>query len=225
MALGETAVSVVVPVLDDAAALRELLQTLQATPFEIVVVDGGSKDDSAAVAQEFQATLVCSAASRGGQLDAGVRAAGGELIWMLHADARPSELNIDEIRGMGMAPPAWGRFDVHLDDSPSLRVVAASMNLRSALSGICTGDQGIFVHRHLLWAVGGVPRQPLMEDVELSKRLRRLVRPRRAATLLATSPRRWRSRGVAATVAAMWRLRLRYAFGATPEALYRSYYG
>lgn len=225
MARGLTAVSVVVPVRNDAAALRELLQTLQASPFEIVVVDGGSRDGSATVAEEFRATLVRSAASRGGQLDAGVRAASGELVWMLHADARPSELNIDEILGMRMASPAWGRFDVHLDDSPSLRVVAASMNLRSALSGICTGDQGIFAHRHLLWAVGGVPRQPLMEDVELSKRLRRLVRPRRASTLLAASPRRWRSRGVAATVASMWRLRLRYALGATPEALYRSYYG
>ena len=225
MASPRAAVSVVVPVFDDAAALRELLQALQTAPFEVVVVDGGSRDGSAAVAEEFGATLVRGVASRGGQLDAGVRAASGELIWMLHADAKPSELNIDEIMGMGMAAPAWGRFDVHLDDSPSLRVVAASMNLRSALSGICTGDQGIFAHRHLLWAVGGVPRQPLMEDVELSKRLRRLVRPRRAATLLAASPRRWRSRGVVGTVASMWRLRLRYALGATPEALYRSYYG
>ncbi len=225
MAPQRTAVSVVVPVLNDAAALRELLQTLQAAPFEVIVVDGGSQDGSAVVAKELGAILVRSAASRGGQLDAGVQAAGGDLIWMLHADAQPSDLNIDEIKGMEMALPAWGRFDVHLDDSPSLRTVAASMNLRSALSGICTGDQGIFVHRHLLWAIGGVPRQPLMEDVELSKRLRRLVRPTRAATLLAVSPRRWRSQGIVATIAAMWRLRLRYALGEAPEALYRSYYG
>ena len=225
MALQRTAVSVVVPVLNDAAALRELLQALQAVPFEVIVVDGGSQDGSAVVAKELGATLVRSAASRGGQLDAGVQAAGGDLIWMLHADARPSDLNIDEIKGMKMALPAWGRFDVHLDASPSLRAVAASMNLRSALSGICTGDQGIFVHRHLLWAIGGVPRQPLMEDVELSKRLRRLVRPKRAATLLAASPRRWRSQGIVATIVAMWRLRLRYALGEAPEALYRSYYG
>ena len=218
-------VSVVVPVLNDAAALRELLQSLKPAPLEVIVADGGSRDGSAAVAEEFGAAVVQSPRSRGGQLDDGVREAKGELVWMLHADARPAAVNIEEVIGLRMASPVWGRFDVHLDDSPPLRVVAAAMNLRSAVTGICTGDQGIFVHRHLLWAIGGVPRQPLMEDVELSKRLRRLIRPQRAATLLAASPRRWRSQGALSTVAAMWRLRLRYALGETPEALYRSYYG
>lgn len=225
MAQQEMAVSVVVPVLNDAEALRELLPALKPAPLQIVVADGGSRDGSAAVAEEFGAAVVHGPPSRGGQLDDGVRAAKGELIWMLHADARPAAANVEEVVGLRMASPAWGRFDVHLDDSPPLRVVAAAMNLRSAATGICTGDQGVFVHRHLLWAVGGVPRQPLMEDVELSKRLRRLARPQRAATLLAASPRRWRSQGVPSTVAAMWRLRLRYALGEAPEALYRSYYG
>ncbi len=221
----EGLVSVVVPVLDDAAALRELLKVLQAAPFEIIVVDGGSADDGVAVARQAGATVIEAEANRGLQLDEGVRAAKGELIWMLHADARPTPANIDEISGWRNALPVWGCFDVWLDDNPWLRVVATLMNLRSALSGICTGDQGVFAHRHLLWAVGGVPRQPLMEDVELCKRLRRLAHPVRAKTPLVASPRRWLDQGIGKTIVNMWWLRLRYALGGAPETLRQKYYG
>ena len=219
---GRTAVSVVVPVLDDADALRGLLGALRKAPFEVVVVDGGSADASVAVAEQLGAVVVRGAASRGLQLDLGFRAAHGEWIWLLHADAEPSSANMEEIRGL--AAPGWGCFDVQLAGGPGLRMVAALMNRRSAWSGICTGDQGIFVHRHLLWAIGGVPRQPLMEDIELSKRLRRLAHPLRMKTALAASPRRWRQRGLLRTILGMWRLRLRYALGAAPEALYGRYY-
>lgn len=211
--------------LNDADALGGLLPLLVAAPLEVIVVDGGSGDGGIEVAEEFGVILLRDAASRGGQLDSGVRAAHGQLIWMLHADARPTPENIKELLDVPMAEPGWGRFDVRLDDAPPLRLVAALMNLRSALTGICTGDQGVFAHRRLLQAVGGVPRQPLMEDVELSKRLRRLARPRRLHSALAASPRRWRERGFVRTILAMWWLRLRYALGAAPETLYRSYYG
>lgn len=217
------AVSVVVPVLDDADALRSLLGALRDAPFEVIVVDGGSADASVAVAEQLGATVVSGGASRGLQLDLGFRAARGEWIWMLHADAAPSAANMEEIRGL--SAPGWGRFDIRLGADRGLRMVAALMNWRSAWSGICTGDQGIFVHRHLLWAIGGVPPQPLMEDIELSKRLRRLARPLRLNTVLDASPRRWRRRGLWRTIFAMWRLRLRYALGAAPQALYARYYG
>jgi hypothetical protein len=104
-------------------------------------------------------------------------------------------------------------------------MIEALMNLRSRLTGICTGDQGIFVRRRALEAIGGIPVQALMEDIELSKRLRRVARPLCVRTRLTTSARRWRTHGIVATVLLMWRLRLAYFFGAAPGALAQCYYG
>ena len=226
-----SSVSIVVPVLNDAAALRTLLDALDGTSFEVIVVDGGSRDRSAVVGKEAGARIIRSEASRGLQLDRGCRAASGDWIWMLHADAAPSPANLAEAADWSAAAPGWGCFDVCLDGGDGghggtvLPMVAWLMNRRSALTGICTGDQGLYVHRQLLDAIGGVPRQPLMEDIELSKRLRRLARPLRAKTPLGASGRRWQRHGTAQTILAMWRLRARYALGASADSLYRRYYG
>ena len=225
MSSAPISVSVVVPVLDDAPALRSLLGALDGANFEVIVVDGGSRDRSAEVAEQAGAQVIHGAASRGLQLDRGFRAAAGDWIWMLHADAVPSPANIAEAADWTAAAPGWGCFDVRLDRGPMLQMVAWLMNRRSALTGICTGDQGLFAHRQLLDAIGGVPRQPLMEDIELSKRLRRLARPRRAESLLSASGRRWQRHGAAQTILTMWRLRARYACGASADRLYRQYYG
>ena len=219
------ALSVVVPVLDDAPALGSLLDSLKGSDFEVIVIDGGSRDNSAEVAEQAGARVIRSAPSRGLQLDRGYRAASGDWIWMLHADATLSPANLSEAAERTDAAPGWGCFDVRLDGEPLLAVVAWLMNRRSALTGICTGDQGLFAHRQLLDAIGGVPRQPLMEDIELSKRLRRLARPLRAKTPLGASGRRWQRDGAARTIAAMWWLRARYALGASAEDLYQQYYG
>ena len=218
-------VSVVVPVLNDAPVLGKLLAALDGSNFEVIVVDGGSNDDSTEVAARGGARVIQSAASRGLQLDKGYRAAAGEWIWMLHADAAPSPANVEEAANWPSQPPGWGCFGVCLDGGSPLRLVAWLMNRRSALTGIGTGDQGLFAHRRLLDAVGGVPRQRLMEDIELSKRLRRLSHPRRANTLLSASGRRWQRHGAAETIATMWWLRARYALGASADTLYRHYYG
>ena len=218
-------VSVVVPVLNDAPALRTLLGALDGADLEVIVVDGGSRDGSAEVAQRSGARVIESAASRGLQLDIGHRAAAGDWVWMLHADAAPSPANLAEAARWPSKPPGWGCFGVRLDGAAPLKLVAWLMNRRSALTGICTGDQGLFAHRQLLDAIGGVPRQPLMEDVELSKRLRRLAPPSRAATELSASGRRWQRHGAARTIATMWWLRARYALGASADDLYRRYYG
>ena len=219
-------VTAVVPVLDDADRLAVLLRELSAWPgLEVVVVDGGSRDDPFAVCRRFGVRCLASARSRGGQLRRGVEAAGGEVFWLLHADA---EVNAELAGALADAlrRARWGRFDVRLSgSSPLLPVVAFLMNWRSRLTGVCTGDQGIFVSRELLEAVGGVPDQPLMEDIELSKRLRRRVRPLRVAARLGSSGRRWQQSGALRTVVFMWWLRLCYFFGARPEDLYRRYYG
>ena len=218
-------VSVVVPVLNDADALRRLIADLRAEPaLEIVVVDGGSDDDSRTVAQAAD-VFAARARGRGGQLRLGAERAGGDWLWFVHADTRISGAALAAVRNFG-ARPGWGWFVVHLDSSrAALRVVETTMNWRTAVTGIATGDHGIFVHRRLLDAIGGVPEQPLLEDVEMCKRLRRLAKPQRCRARIATSARRWEQHGIVRTVATMWQLRLRYCFGANPEQLARSYYG
>lgn len=219
--------SVVVPVLDDADGLAALLPDLRRDPaLEIVVVDGGSRDGSLAVARAGADFALEAPRSRGGQLRRGAEAASGEWLWLLHADSRVSEAVLDAFAAVRQGGPGWGWFRVRLDGpQPLLRVVEWMMCRRATWTGIATGDQGIFVHRRLLEAVGGVPGQPLMEDVELCRRLRRLARPRPVSAAIATSARRWQRNGVLRTIAAMWWLRLGYFAGADPEALRRRYYG
>jgi len=216
-------VGVVIPVLNDAAGLRHVLDDLRAEPsLEVVVVDGGSLDDSLAVAQAAD-KVISTPPSRGGQLRAGTAATAREWLWFVHADTR---LDIEALGTLASGPstPGWGYFAVRLDDASwPYRIIETTMNWRSWATGIATGDQGIFVHRGLLDAIGGVPRQPLLEDVELSKRLRRLAKPHRIPTRIATSSRRWREGGILRTVVLMWLLRLRYFLGWDPEALARAY--
>lgn len=219
--------SIVIPVLNDVDALSALLRLLRAqtrADVEILVADGGSADGSAGTARELgaQAVLV-TPAGRGAQLAAAAQFARGRWIWCLHADSKPDPGCLPWLLALP-DQPGWGRFNVGLDGSPLLRLVGRAMNLRSWLTGIATGDQGIFVHRALLSEVGGVPRQPLMEDIELSRRLRRLVRPRCPSLKVHTSARRWQRHGVLRTIFAMWRFRLRYWWGADPVDLARDYY-
>lgn len=222
--------SVVIPVLNDGGALALLLKRLYPMlraggrqRCEVIVVDGGSRDSSAAIARQHGARVVSTPASRGVQLRAGCDAAGGDWLWLLHADSVPDRAPLVYLQGL--RSPAWGRFDVRFTGRhPLLAVIAAMMNMRSAMTGICTGDQGMFVHRSLLTAVGGFPAQPIMEDIELSRRLRRLMWPRSPLIALTTSSRRWESQGMVRTVVTMWGMRLRYWFGADPEVLAAEYY-
>ena len=217
-------VSAVVPVLNDAGSLRRLIADLRADPsLEIVVIDGGSDDDSDAVAQTADRAGV-SERGRGRQLRAGAALASGDWLWFLHADTRISPAALAALKALGTTP-AWGFFVVCLDSRrAALRVVETAMNCRTAATGIATGDHGIFVHRRLLDAIGGVPEQALLEDVEMCKRLRRLAKPLRCRTHIETSARRWEQHGIVATVITMWQLRLRYFLGADPELLARRYY-
>jgi rSAM/selenodomain-associated transferase 2 len=219
--------SIVIPVRNDAAALERLLQSLPATgepTIEIIVVDGASTDRSAEVAQRAGCRLVTSPPGRGRQLNTGCRMASGQWLWLVHADTEVPAAALGYLRRL--SSPGWGRFDINFGTSgPGLWLVAAFMNRRSRCTGIATGDQGMFVHRRLLDAVHGVPEQSLMEDVELSRRLKRLGAPMCPPISLRTSPRRWRRDGLIATVLTMWGFRLRYWWGADPEALAAAYYG
>ena len=220
--------SIIIPTLDEAeriVATLESLGDLRRRGHEIIVADGGSGDATAALARDLADQVVCSPAGRAEQMNAGARAAAGDVLLFLHADSRlPAEADRLVLQGLAAGGLVWGRFDVQIASSqPLLRLVASMMNLRSRLTRICTGDQGIFVRREAFAAIGGYPRQELMEDIAISVRLRRLSAPLCLRERCLTSARRWESQGVLRTIMLMWWLRLQYAFGVAPARLARSY--
>ena len=222
--------SIIIPTLDEAARLPGLLDALapaRARGAELIVVDGGSSDGTAAVAQARDVPVVWSPPGRAKQLQAGAHASSGEALWFLHADSDVDPMCDQHIVwGLAESQRGWGRFAIRLAGRhPMLRVVARAMNLRSRLSGIATGDQGIFVTRALLERVGGIPQLPLMEDVELSSRLKAVCPPLCLSKRLTTSGRRWDEHGAFRTIALMWRLRFDYWRGIAPEDLAARYRG
>jgi len=215
--------SVIVPVLNEAADIREALAALaplRARGHEVIVVDGGSDDGSASLAAPACDRLLDSGRGRALQMNAGARAAKGDALVFLHADTRLPE-RADELILAALARASWGRFDVRIASRrPLLVLVGCAMNLRSRLTGIATGDQAIFVRRD---AFPGFPDIPLMEDIALSRLLKRRGPPACLRARVTTSARRWEARGVLRTIFLMWRLRLLYALGATPQRLARDY--
>ena len=203
------------------------MQALRGRGVEIVVVDGGSRDDTRSVARPLCDRVIESQRGRARQMNAGAGAADGRVLLFLHADTRlPSGWNEMVLDALVRREREWGRFDVRLDGAhPMLRVVERAMNLRSRLSGIATGDQAIFVTRAAFRAVGAFPDIALMEDIALSRALRSRSRPVCLHATAVTSSRRWERNGIVRTIVLMWRLRLAYALGADPETLSRLYRG
>lgn len=220
--------SIVVPTLDEAAGIAAALaalQPLRAAGHEVIVVDGGSRDATPALAQPLADRVLAAPPGRAVQMNAGARAAAGDVLVFLHADSRLPAGAAAAIARALAGGARWGRFDVTIAGRPRiLRVVAAMMNLRSRLTGIATGDQGIFVERALFAAAGGYAQIPLMEDIALSKSLkRRGGRPACLRERITTSGRRWEAHGPWRTIVTMWRLRAAYALGADPARLAREY--
>lgn len=217
------------PILNEeahVAACLGALQPLRGQNCELIVADGGSRDRSVALAEPLADRVVVAPKGRAAQMNAGARQAGGDTLWFLHADTRPPPDAPELIRSALARPDrGWGRFDVRLSGSrPALRMVERAMNLRSRLTGIATGDQGIFVRRDLFERIGGYPPIALMEDIALSRALKRHGRPICLRQRVLTSSRRWERDGIWRTILLMWRLRLAYFFGADPDRLARIYY-
>lgn len=220
--------SIIIPVLNEARTLPGLLARLQAlrdAGVEVVVVDGGSDDESCAVAESAHVRVVRSARGRARQMNAGAAAATGDVLLFLHADTvLPANALSVIAHACAIEHVCWGRFDVHIaGDHPMLRVVAAMMNLRSRVTGIATGDQALFMTRATFDQAGGFPDQPLMEDIELSRRLCRIARPVCLRDRVVTSGRRWETRGVWRTIGLMWLLRAQYFLGVSPARLAARY--
>lgn len=215
--------SVVVPVWMEAAGIQQTLQALQPirkAGHEVIVVDGGSSDNTPNLARPFCDHLLISDPGRAVQMNAGAAKARGNLILFLHADTRLPEDALACLSHAWRRGRIWGRFDVRLSgDRWVFRTVAWFMNWRSRLTGICTGDQAMFVRRDVFEALGGFRPMPLMEDVELSTRLKLVARPHCIAAPVTTDSRRWEQGGVWPTIVLMWRLRWRYWRGEAPESL------
>jgi len=214
------------PVLNESTqilAALEALAPLRERGAEVIVVDGGSSDGTLGLAAPLADHVIVSPRGRARQMNAGAAEARGRTLLFLHADTRLPPHALTRVE-QALADHSWGRFDVAIEGrSMWLAVIAAMMNLRSRLTGIATGDQAIFVSRPAFTAVGGYPDQPLMEDIELSKRLKRLGPPACLRSRVVTSGRRWETHDVWRTVLLMWRLRFDYWRGVPPAKLAARY--
>lgn len=215
--------SIVIPALNEAqgiAAALEALAPLRARGHEVILVDGGSDDATLEIAAGLADRALAAPRGRARQMNAGARVARGQALVFLHADTRlPADADREILAALERH--CWGRFDVVIEGHHALlRVIAWAMNARSRLTGIATGDQAIFVRRD---AFEGFPEIALMEDVAFSKAMKRRGRPACLRSRVRTSGRRWESRGVVRTMVLMWRLRLMYFLGASPERLARRY--
>lgn len=220
--------AIVMPVLNEAETLPVRLaplSALSARGVELVVVDGGSSDNTIEVLRSAGIQAITSPRGRARQMNAGAACTDADALIFLHADTLlPPDADALVLGALSDGRHDWGRFDVRIEGrSAMLHVVAFMMNVRSRLSGIATGDQAIFVKRKAFEAIGGVPDQPLMEDIELSKRLRQVSWPACLRQRVSTSGRRWESRGVWPTITLMWQLRWAYWRGASPDELARRY--
>jgi rSAM/selenodomain-associated transferase 2 len=190
----------------------------------VIVVDGGSRDATVQRARLRANRVISAPRGRASQMNAGAEKASWEVLLFLHADTRlPADAEHVVINGLERSGHAWGRFDVRIEGGLLLAVVGWFMNLRSRITGIATGDQAMFVKRAVFREVGGFPAIALMEDIALSKRLKRVSRPLCLRARVTTSGRRWEKYGIVRTVLTMWQLRLRYFFGADPAELAQQY--
>jgi len=220
-------ISIIIPVLNEEVNLSRLsghLQSIRQHGHEVIIVDGGSFDNTLAIAHEITDMIVVSKAGRALQMNSGADIASGEVLLFLHADTLLPDYALQVIADLSQDKDYWGRFDVRLSsDKFVYRVIEHLMNLRSCFTSIATGDQAIFIEKNLFDRVAGFPEIALMEDVEICKRLKKISKPVCLKQKVITSSRRWEMNGVVTTVLLMWKLRLYYFFGVPADKLKQLY--
>lgn len=234
--------TIIVPTLNEAASIEQVLTSVRAIDrelslgLELIVVDGGSTDDTGTLAQPLADQVLDAPRGRARQMNAGAAAAAGDYLLFLHADTILTTAAAKELKDALANEPVWGRFDVRIESCIESRVennigghafifgvISFMMNRRSRYTGIATGDQAMFVRRDMFEAMGGFVDQPLMEDIELSKQLCKQARPICLKGPVVTSGRRWETNGVWSTIVLMWCLRWRYWRGESAQELARAY--
>ncbi|MCP4409840.1 MAG: glycosyltransferase family 2 protein [Gammaproteobacteria bacterium] len=222
--------SCIIPVLNEAAFLSrytDYLASLKVGSHELIIVDGGSQDRSASLGRCIADRFTSTHRGRAHQMNAGAALATGDVLVFLHVDTLlPATAIEDIITATTEKESLWGGFDVRLSGHhPAFRMIETLMNLRSRLTGILTGDQTLFIRRDLFHVIGGFPNIPLMEDIAISRRLKRRARPAHITARVLTSSRRWEHQGILRTIIKMWLLRLAYFLGVDPNILVHYYYG
>ncbi len=220
-------ISVIIPTLNEEGHIERTLtalQQLRSAGHEIILSDGSSSDRTVAIARPLVDKIVTGASGRAIQMNRGAEQASGDILWFLHADTMvPPAIDTILDRLTDRRSP-WGRFDIRLSGTrPIFRIIESMMNLRSRITWIATGDQGIFMLRYAFDQVGGFAEIPLMEDIAMSARLKGIGPPACLKQRLLTSSRRWEQNGIVKTILLMWWLRLAYFLGASPDYLARRY--
>lgn len=221
-------ISIIIPTLNEEKALPATLAALQSVRekgVEIIVVDGGSEDNTILCTEGYVDQLFISSAGRAVQLNHGADVARGNWLLFLHADTILPRDGIQQLlKEISRQSVAWGRFDIKLDGLGFVfRIIERMMNWRSCLTGIVTGDHAMFVASALFKKVGAYPKIELMEDVAISKKLKQHSRPICIKKTVLTSSRRWQEHGVIKTVFLMWQLRWSYFFNKDPNILAEKY--
>lgn len=218
--------SIIIPCLNEQKGMLFFLQRLQALrpQCEIIVVDGGSDDDTVQIARPLVDHLFESKPGRAIQMNMGAEKASSDCLIFLHADTFLPDDAIVQIQHACAQGYHWGRFDIRLIGQHwLLPFISCLMNLRSALTNIATGDQVIFVDKTMFNGIGGYPTIAIMEDIALSKSLKKQSSAYRIKSRVDSSARRWLQFGVFKTIFLMWWLRLQYFFGADPNQLVQCY--
>lgn len=219
--------SIIIPVLNEAENLSRVLQSLQVfrrSGHEVIVVDGGSLDNSLALAREAADLVLASEPGRALQMNRGAEKATGDVYLFLHADTILPDDALPLLSALDTSISCWGRFDIRLSSNKTVfRLIEWLMNTRSRLTSIATGDQALFVERRLFEEIKGFPAIALMEDIAISRALKKHSAPLCFSSKVISSSRRWENHGVAMTVLLMWKLRLYYFFGMSPDKLHRLY--
>lgn len=220
--------SIVVPTLNESAQVKDTLRVLQlwrCQGVEVIVVDGGSSDGTLTLAEPLADQVLSSNKGRARQMNHGAVHARGSALLFLHADTRLTDEALHALRALIQEnAEIWGRFDVRIDGpSPMFAIIAWCMNRRSRWTQISTGDQAQFFSRAIFYRIGKFPQQPLMEDIEISRRAKRLQAPVSLPVKITTSGRRWQQYGVWRTIGLMWCLRYRYWRGVSASVLAKAY--
>ena len=196
-------VSVIIPVLNEESRIVEQLESLSAVPgiHEVIVVDGGSSDRTVELVRAIpRARLATAAAGRASQMNAGARVASGDVLLFLHADVRlpPNAMRwvSEALSEPAAVAGAFRTWTVSEGSRTMLAPLLHLADLRSRYSALPYGDQALFVRADVFRQVGGFPEQPLMEDLELSRRLRRFGTVRIVPAAVRVSGRRFLSRPV-----------------------------
>jgi len=219
-------ISVVIPVLNEASIIERTLQRVISLEgdHEVIVVDGGSTDATVSIASLY-ARVLAGSRGRATQMNIGAGEAKGEVIVFLHADTFLPDGAFSVIeKYLVNSAIIGGRFKVRLDDAGwKYRIIGSSINLRDRLLKGFTGDQTIFIRTSMFKALGGYRDIPLMEDLDLGRRMCRLGKVVQLPLYVITSARRWKKDGAVKTILLMWMLRLLYLLGYSPQRLKRFY--